>query len=79
MDYDNWMQKARESIQALPLENGAFELKSLFREYDWKALEKGDRISFGRHFANEVREGRVAGIRSVERGKNNHARYIKVD
>ena len=78
MDYDKWMQKARESIQTTLLTNRAFELKSLFMECEWEALKKGERISFGKYFANEVREGRVDGIKLVERGKNNHSRYIKV-
>ena len=78
MDYEKWMQKARESIQINLPTNRTFELKSLFMECEWEAQKKGDRISFGRHFANEVREGRINGVKPVERGKNNHSRYIKV-
>ncbi len=78
MDYEKWMQKARGMIQTTLPTNRAFELKSLFMECEWEALKKGERISFGKYFANEVREGRVDGIKPVERGKNNHSRYIKV-
>lgn len=79
MDYEKWMQKARESIQTELSHDRVFELKSLFKECEWETLEKGERISFGKYFANEVREGRIDGVKRVERGKNNHTQYIKIN
>ena len=78
MDYNEWTQNAISRIATNVDVNQQFELKDLFEGCEWSHLAKGERISFGRYFANEVREGRVHGLRALERGKNNHSRYIKI-
>ena len=76
MDNKKWLEIAKAKIDKLP--NGSlFELKELFAEVNWKKLSKGERITFGRFFANEVREGRLTKIVPLKRGKNNHSRYEK--
>lgn len=77
MDYRRWMAKALNSIESNVAEGNPFEVKDLFEGHRWKALELGNRIGFGRYFANEVKEGRVPGVIGLERGKDNHSRYIK--
>jgi len=50
----------------------------LFEKCEWEQLEKGERIAFGKYFANEVREGKIKGVISIERLKNNHSQYQKI-
>ena len=75
MDYEIWMRMAIERINSPDMTRKPFETKGLFPETKWNDLTVGERISFGQHFANEVKEGRVPGVVRVERAKNNHARY----
>lgn len=77
MDYRRWMAIALTSIESNVAEDNPFEVKDLFEGHQWKALTRGNRIGFGRYFANEVKEGRVPGVIGLERGKDNHSRYIK--
>ena len=77
MDYRRCMAKAQNSIESNVAEGNPFDVKDLFEGHRWKALELGNRIGFGRYFANEVKEGRVPGVIGLERGKDNHSRYIK--
>lgn len=76
MNTEEWYARALTKIERL--EKGTtFEIKELFEEINWKSLSKGERIVFGKFFANEAREGRVPQVASLERGKNNHSRYVK--
>lgn len=77
MDFQLWMKKARDSIESRVQVGQAFELKSLFQLCEWEQLTKGERISLGKFFANEVREGNLENVRAVEHGKDNHRKYIK--
>ena len=78
MDYEKMMQIALENLNNSVDYNTPFESKNLFNGAEWEALTKKDRISFGRYFANEVSERSVPEVVRLERGKNNHARYMKV-
>jgi len=78
MDFNEWTKEAIKIIEIKVVRNQKFELKGLFEECKWGNLTKGDRISFGKYFANEVREGRIKGIISIERLKNNHSQYQKI-
>ena len=78
MDFNEWTQNAINRIAMNVNFNQRFELKDLFEGCEWGRLSKGERISFGQHFANEVRENRIFGVRALERGKNNHSRYTKI-
>ena len=77
MNNQEWLAKAIAKIAELE-GSKTFEVKDLFREVDWNTLSKGDRIGFGRFFANEVREKRIKSVVALERGKDNHSRYQKV-
>lgn len=78
MDYIVWTEKATIAIETKLVKNQKFRLKGLFEECEWEKLTKGERISFGKYFANEVREGRIKGVISIERLKNNHSQYQKI-
>ena len=77
MNFELWTKRAIESIKSKVKINQKFELKDLFKNCDWENLSKGERISFGKFFANEVRENHINGISGIERAKNNHSKYIK--
>ena len=77
MDTQSWLMKAKQEIEKLPI-GKEFELRNLFYEIEWEGLSKGDRIRFGIHFKNEVLDGKILGIKYVDRKKNNHAKYIKI-
>ena len=78
MDTGLWLDKARNVIEQLPA-GKKFELRNLFQELEWEDLPKGDRISFGKYFKNEVLEKRIANVEFINRKKNNHAQYIKLE
>lgn len=78
MDFNEWTQNAINRIAMNVNFNQRFELKDLFEGCEWNRLSKGERISFGKYFANEVRENRIFGVRALARGKNNHSRYTKI-
>ena len=78
MDFNEWTQNAINRIATHVNFNQRFELKDLFEGCEWDRLSKGERISFGKYFANEVRENRIPGVQALERGKNNHSRYTKI-
>jgi hypothetical protein len=77
MNYDEWTKKACLNIMKLN-KGQEFELKSLFEGFEWESLKKGERIVFGKYFANEVRESRVNNVISIEKARNNHSKYLKV-
>ena len=76
MDYIVWKNKALKAIEKVET-NKKFELRDLFNGSEWNTLTIGDRINFGKYFANEVREGNIPNIAAIERGANNHSKYIK--
>ncbi|MDE7363898.1 MAG: single-stranded DNA-binding protein [Ruminococcus sp.] len=76
MDNNEWIERAKGKIINLPI-GTKFEVKELFEEIDWKALSRGERVMFGKIFANEVREGKISSIIALERGRNNHSKYEK--
>lgn len=78
MDFNEWTRNAIDRIAINVNFNQRFELKDLFEGCEWDRLSKGEKISFGKYFANEVRENRILGVRALERGKNNHSRYTKI-
>jgi len=78
MDYNKWMKKAEIAVLKTEVSK-KFEVKHLFQEIEWNTLSSGERRQFGRYFKNEVMEGRVAGAEFLEKAKNNHAMYIRVE
>lgn len=74
MKHEEYLDIAKQAIGKLPAET-VFEVKELFKGTTWNALSRGDRISFGRYFANAVKERKVPNVEQLERGKDNHSRY----
>lgn len=77
MDYEHWMKRAELAIKNDIQPGRKFEVKHLFSGYEWEALSRGDRTSFGRHFSDAVNEGRLACIERCENGKSHHNQYRK--
>lgn len=76
MNTELWIGKARESIERMA--NGTvFVAKDLFEGYEWNALSRGDKLSFGRTFKNSVTNGTFAGVRYLGKRDNNSTEYIK--
>ncbi len=78
MDYEKMMQIALKNLNKSVRYNTPFEVKNLFNGAEWGAVTKGDKISFGKYFANEVKEKNLPEVVRLEKGKNNHARYMKI-
>lgn len=77
MDHEKWMEQAKETISTQIRPGSKFEVKQLFPGHEWDALSKGERISFGRYFANSVGDGKIENVVRCENGKTRHNRYIK--
>lgn len=58
MDIKTWMNDAVIKINSLD-DGTEFALKDLFDGVKWEELPKGDRLTFGRSFKNDVSEGNV--------------------
>ena len=78
MNFSEWTEIAIGRIAVNVNLNQRFELKDLFEGCEWNRLSKGERISFGKYLANEVRENRIPGVRVLEKATNNHSRYTKI-
>ena len=77
MNFNEWTQNAINRIATNVNYNQRFELKDLFEGCEWDRLSKGERISFGKYFANEVRESRIPGVQALERGKKQSLKIHK--
>jgi hypothetical protein len=78
MDVEYWMKKAEKCITEKVADGKKFEIRSLFEAVEWEKLRKGDRIQFGKDFANAVKEGRFPNLKRVQKAENNHAQYVKI-
>ena len=76
MDNREWINKAISKTGALS-NSAEFCLKDLFDGIEWNGLSKGDRLSFGRFFKNEVIEGNIPNITYIGKAQNNAAKYKK--
>ena len=54
-----------------------FLAKDLFVGYDWAALSKNEKLSFGRYLKKQVLSKAVSGIAVVGNAGNGSAQYIK--
>lgn len=77
MDMIKWFNQAKETIQKLPY-GKSFELRQLFQEVKWNTLTKGERITFGKYFKNQIIEGKLPEVCFLDKAKNNHAKYKKL-
>ena len=76
LNYDMWLEKAKKQIYNLP-SGYVFFLKDLFQGIEWKTLEKGHKLSFGRFFKNEVTSGKISDVSFLGKAVNNSSQYIK--
>lgn len=76
MDNEKWLRVIKAKIESLP-SGEQFEVKNLFDGIVWSNFSKGERISFGIFFSNEVKDGRVSNVMRIKRGKDNHRKYEK--
>ena len=77
MNTELLLGKARESIKKLERDKH-FVVKDLFEGTEWNDLSRGDKISFGKIFKNEVVSGKYSDVEYVERRKNNSSEYKKI-
>ncbi len=77
MDYEKWIKKANTIIETKVEYNKPFELKSLFPEYEWNMLSRGEKCTLGRLFSLEVGEGKVKEVSRWKEAKNKHNQYVK--
>ena len=78
MDMNMWLVKAMAAVNALP-PCKKFEVRNLFQGCEWESLSKGDRIAFGKFFKAEVLDGRIENVVFLNRAKNNHSKYQKME
>lgn len=78
MDYNLWLNEAKQYINENLQVDDIFTVSSLFNGNQWQKLTKGERISFGRYFSSLVKDGNLKNIKKIERKSNNHSQYIKV-
>ena len=77
MNIAAWIELAIERMCSKIPDGPAFELKELFTGDEWNELSTGEKSTFGKAFAAEVRSGNIDGIRFAPIGKNGrHNRYI---
>ncbi len=72
-----WMDMAKRAIEEKIQVGQKFEVKNLFAGYDWEQLSKGERSSFGKHFSDAVKDGRLPMVERCEESKNRHNQYVK--
>lgn len=77
MDYEQLLQRAKETIEQQIQPNQKFEVKELFPGHEWNALSRGERCRFGVYFSTSVNEGRMDMVEKCENGKSRHNQYIK--
>lgn len=77
MDYENLLQRAKETIERQIQPNRKFEVKELFPGHEWNAIPKGMRSRFGVYFSDAVNEGRMDMVEKCENGKSRHNQYVK--
>lgn len=76
MDYNNWIERAKECVKTLRV-GTKFVVKDLFQGTEWNDLSTGEKLSFGKYFKNEVLIGKIPSVEYTGKLKNNSASYIK--
>lgn len=77
VDYEQWLQRAKHTLENEIQPGKKFEVKSLFPGHEWEALSRGERTGFGSYFSTAVDEGRIDYVNKCENGKSRHNQYIK--
>ena len=79
IDFDYWMAEAEKSIANKVKIGQKFELRGLFEQVRWEELTKGERIAFGKYFANAVAESLFPNVERIQKANNNHTLYKKTE
>ena len=77
MNYAQLLQQAQQAISSLS-SGEEFELKDLFDKATWNSMSEDQQREFGRIFADEVRHGRINGVKYVKTRSDNHNVYKKL-
>ena len=78
MDYETLQRQALKTINSNLAYGNCFIVKDLFTGTVWEQLDKGEKIGFGRFFANEVKEGNIPHVIRDGKTTQNHAKYKKI-
>lgn len=78
MDYAEWIKKAQLVIKTELKDGTEFELKSLFKQFEWNLLANAEKRSFARYFSNEVKEGRVESVIHNGNTQSKHNKYVRI-
>ncbi len=76
MEYKELLNEANEHIERLKT-NDIFFVKDLFPGTKWNALERGEKLWFGKYFKNAVVSGTIPNVEYIGKADNNSARYKK--
>lgn len=74
-DYEQLLEQTLQSISKSP-KGTLFSVKDTFEGTIWNALEKGDKVGYGRFFKNQVNTGKVKGVKYIGKAANNSAQYL---
>ena len=59
--------------------NKKFKVCDLFPDVKWNTLSRGDKLRFGKLFANAVKDKKIKGVRRIGKAENNSALYEKIE
>ena len=76
-DYGALFEMALERIASMP-SGTVFLAKEPFNGLVWKALERGEKLEYGRYFKNKVLLGEVPNVIFIGKQDNNSALYKKL-
>ena len=79
MDYEQWLQKAKETIDRQISPEEKFEVKELFPGHEWNTISRGERTGFGSYFSRAVVEGRLKSVIKCENGKIDITNMLRGD
>ena len=76
MNYEEILKLTTNKIEALEV-GTEFFLKDLFDGTDWKSFKRGDKLSLGRYFKNQVVTEKITNDIDIGKAQNNSAIYKK--
>jgi hypothetical protein len=75
MDLGYYMGIARRNLKKFKT-GKRFITSALFDEKEWLALEHSEKVDFGKHFSNEVSQGKVKGVKCFNENSRAQRRYV---
>lgn len=76
MNYEEFLEIVTNKIEVLEVETEFF-LKDLFDGTDWKNFKRGEKLSLGRYFKNQVVTEKITNVTYIGKAQNNSAIYKK--